>query len=157
MDHSQGYTLHVTATQVCRQMNSNSGFQCPCNEYRACLNPRGPHIRNNATSLQNWAWCTSDTLSHHRHSSDLIGMMNHSKETAVNVQYKPEHVGRDSSVGIAARYRLDGPGIESRWGRDFPHPSRPALGSTQHPIQRVPSLFPGGKAAGEWRWPFTRI
>jgi len=28
-------------------------------------------------------------------------------------------------------YLLDGPGIESRWGRDFPHPSRPALGLTQ--------------------------
>ena len=30
-------------------------------------------------------------------------------------------MGRDSSVGIAIRYGLDGPGIESRWGRDFPH------------------------------------
>ena len=35
-------------------------------------------------------------------------------------------VGRDSSVGIAASYGLDWPGIESRWGRNFPHPSRPA-------------------------------
>ena len=26
-------------------------------------------------------------------------------------------------VGIATRYGLDGPGIESRWARDFPHPS----------------------------------
>ena len=33
-------------------------------------------------------------------------------------------MGRDSSVGIATRYGLDGPGIESRWGRDFPHPFR---------------------------------
>jgi hypothetical protein len=57
-------------------------------------------------------------------------------------------MGRDSSVGIAARYGLDGPGIEFRWGRDFPHPSRPALRPTQHPIQWVPGLFPGGKAAG---------
>jgi hypothetical protein len=32
-------------------------------------------------------------------------------------------VGRDGVVGIATRYGLDGPGIESRWGRDFPHPS----------------------------------
>jgi hypothetical protein len=30
--------------------------------------------------------------------------------------------GRDSSVGIATRYGLVGPGIESRWGRDFTHP-----------------------------------
>jgi len=28
-------------------------------------------------------------------------------------------VGRDSSVGIATRYGLDGPGIESRWGARF--------------------------------------
>jgi hypothetical protein len=27
--------------------------------------------------------------------------------------------GRDSSVGIATRYGLGGPGIERRWGRDF--------------------------------------
>jgi hypothetical protein len=39
-------------------------------------------------------------------------------------------VGRDSSVGIATRYGLDGPGIESRWGRDFQHLSTPALGPT---------------------------
>ena len=39
-------------------------------------------------------------------------------------------VGRDSSVGIATSYGLGGPGIESRWGgRDFPHPSIPALGA----------------------------
>ena len=37
---------------------------------------------------------------------------------------------RDSSVGISTRYGLDVPRIESRWGRDFPHPSRPALGPT---------------------------
>jgi hypothetical protein len=32
----------------------------------------------------------------------------------------------DSAVGIATRYGMEGPGIESRWGRDFPHLSRPA-------------------------------
>jgi hypothetical protein len=57
-------------------------------------------------------------------------------------------VGRDSSVDIATRYGLDGPGIESWWGRDFPHQSRPALGPTQPPVQCVP-----GVAAGVWRWP----
>ena len=39
-------------------------------------------------------------------------------------------VGRNSSVGIATGYGLDGPGMESRWWRDFPHPSRPHLGPT---------------------------
>ena len=38
---------------------------------------------------------------------------------------------RDSAGGIATRYGLDGPGIEPQLGRDFPHPSRPALGPTQ--------------------------
>jgi len=35
------------------------------------------------------------------------------------------------SVRIATLYGLDGPGIESRWGLDFPQPSRPALVLTQ--------------------------
>ena len=55
-----------------------------------------------------------------------------------------------SSVDIATRYELDGLGIESRWGQDFPHPSRPDLWPTQPPIQRLPGLFPGGKTAGAW-------
>ena len=53
------------------------------------------------------------------------------------------NVCQDSSVGIATRYGLDGPGIESRWGRDFPHLFRPTLGPIQPPIQRVPGLSQG--------------
>jgi hypothetical protein len=45
--------------------------------------------------------------------------------------------------GIATRYGLDGLEIESPWGRDFLHPSRPALGATQLPVQCVPGLSQG--------------
>jgi hypothetical protein len=61
-------------------------------------------------------------------------------------------VGRNCVVAIASRYGFVRPGIESRWGRDFPHPSRPALDSTQPNVQWVQGVFPGGKAAGAWCW-----
>ena len=63
-------------------------------------------------------------------------------------------MGRDSSVGVATCYGLDGRGIKSWWGRDFPHLSRPALG----PIRLLYNgyrVFPGSKVAGTWHWPPT--
>ena len=63
---------------------------------------------------------------------------------------------RDSSVGIETCYGLEGRGIKSRWGRDFPHPSRPTLGPTQPPIQWVLGLS-RGKVARAWRWQPTPI
>ena len=59
-------------------------------------------------------------------------------------------VGRDSAVGIATRYGLDGPGIESRWLEIIcARPERPwGPPSLLYNGYRV---FPGGKAAGAWR------
>jgi hypothetical protein len=51
--------------------------------------------------------------------------------------------GRGNSVGIATGYGLSGPGIESRWGRDFSPASRPALQPTQLPVQWVTGLSRG--------------
>ena len=46
-----------------------------------------------------------------------------------------------SSVGIATDYGLDGPGIESRWGRDFP------------PVQTGPGAHPASCTMGTGSFP----
>jgi len=55
--------------------------------------------------------------------------------------------GPGSSVGIATGYGLDGPGIETRWRRDFPHLFRPALGPTRVLCNGY-RVFPGGVKSG---------
>jgi hypothetical protein len=52
-------------------------------------------------------------------------------------------VGPCSSVGMANGYGLDSPRIESRWGRDFLHLSRPVLGPTNF-LYNGYRVFPGG-------------
>ena len=56
---------------------------------------------------------------------------------------------RVSSVGISTHYVLDGPRIESLWGRDFPHRSRPAMRPTHPPSCTLGTgSFPAVKQLG---------
>jgi hypothetical protein len=57
------------------------------------------------------------------------------------------YIRRDSVVGIASDYGLDDQGVRVRvpvGPRMFSKSSRPALGSTQPPIQWVPGVFSSG-------------
>jgi len=57
--------------------------------------------------------------------------------------------GLDNSGFITTCYGLDGPGIESRWGRDFrTYPQRP-WGPTSL-LHNVYWISPRYKAAGTW-------
>ena len=54
-----------------------------------------------------------------------------------------------SSVGIAADYGLDFPGIESRWGRDF-LPIQTGPGAHPASCKMGTGSFPGVEATGAW-------
>jgi hypothetical protein len=56
--------------------------------------------------------------------------------------------GPGSSVGIATGYGLDGPEIESRWGRYFPHPAQTGPGAHPASCTMVIGSFPEYKVAG---------
>jgi hypothetical protein len=56
--------------------------------------------------------------------------------------------GLESTVGIATRYGLDGPRIESQCRRDFPHLSRPTLGALTASYTTGTVSFPGVKRPG---------
>jgi hypothetical protein len=51
-------------------------------------------------------------------------------------------VGRVSSVGIASRYGLDGPGIESQWWTDFSAPIQTGPGAHPAPYTMGAGSFP---------------
>ena len=53
-------------------------------------------------------------------------------------------------VGIATRYGLDGPGIESRWGARFSASVQTGPGAYPASCTMGTGSFRGGKAAGAW-------
>jgi hypothetical protein len=71
-------------------------------------------------------------------------------ETVHAFQYNE---GRDSVVSITTRYRLDGHGIETRWGARFSAPVHTDRGD--HPASCTTAIasLSAGKAARAWRRP----
>ena len=57
-------------------------------------------------------------------------------------------MGRDSSVGIATRYGLDRPGIESRWEARFSAPVQTGPGAYPASCTMGTGSFPGVKRPG---------
>ena len=72
----------------------------------------------------------------------------------VNCHENKMHAYLRCAAGIATRYGMESPGTEFRWWRDFLHPSTPALGPTQPPMQWAPD-HSRGKVVGAWLWPPT--
>jgi hypothetical protein len=62
-------------------------------------------------------------------------------------------VGRDNSVGIATRYGLAGPGIESQWGARLSAPVQTGPGAHSASYTMGTGSFPEGKAVGARRRP----
>ena len=62
---------------------------------------------------------------------------------------RTSHVmGRDSAVGIATRYGLDGPGIESRWWARYSAPIQTGPGAYPASCTMGTGSFPGVKRSG---------
>jgi len=57
-------------------------------------------------------------------------------------------VDRDNSVGIATRYGLDGPGIESRRQERFSAPFQTGRGGPPNVLYNEYGVIPGIKAGG---------
>jgi hypothetical protein len=57
-------------------------------------------------------------------------------------------MGRDSVVGIATRYGLQGPGIETRWGARFSTPVQTGPGAYPASCTMGTGSFPGVKRPG---------
>jgi len=70
-------------------------------------------------------------------------------------QFHESNVGRDSSVGIATRYGLGGPWIETLQGARFSAPVQTGPAPPPSLLYIWHRVFPGAKTAGAWRWPPT--
>lgn len=88
-------------------------------------------------------------LNEGRRSTLLAGDLTSNPDTCNdNIYFR--YPALDSLVGIATRYGLDCPGVDSLWGEIFAL-VRPGPGATQSPVLWVPGFLTGSKATWAWR------
>jgi len=66
----------------------------------------------------------------------------------INYRLFSKITGWNSSVSIATHYGLDGPGIKSRWGQNFPQPIQTDPGVHPASYTMGTGFFPGVKQLG---------
>jgi len=89
-------------------------------------------------------------LHHNKNHHSILYSLQRTAHTHTHTHTNTFWCRRDCSLSKATCYGLDGPGIESRWGRYIPHPSKPTLGLARPCIlvKWVPVLLPWCKATG---------
>jgi len=72
-------------------------------------------------------------------------------KTWVYLHRVSDYMGQDCVVGIATRYGLDGPGIESRMGAKFSSHVQTGRGGPPSHLYNGHQVISGSKAAESWR------
>jgi hypothetical protein len=150
----QQLTFHSAATlnigyhswSICRHLTTETRLRCYASSCGICGRQSG--TKKGVYFPSFWVRALSPV--------GIIPQMLHT-HLQLNILVYYWEVGPDSSVGIAIRYRLESPGIESQLRRDFSHTSSPALGPSQPLVQWVPGLSRGAKRPGRRVDPPTSV
>jgi hypothetical protein len=109
------------------------------------LEPSGPPQAYNGTALPFTRVCLHERSNYILQKSNYkLSVRDHSRIRSVRTAVMlSSYISKPYSTKFD--YGLDGPGIESRCGRNFPHVSRPALGAHPASCTMGTGSFPGVK------------
>jgi len=134
---------------------------------RSCQLWQQTFLNWNAGSLKQWHllpgtyWQRRGKWMEHRtdmgpaHVESLQGSSQTCSRGSTDLYLTATLVGPDSSVGVATPYRLNGLGIESRWGGQIFRTCPDRSWRPPNNLFNKYRVFPGDKVAGAWPWPPT--